>query len=84
MPDLVPFSCTSCGPRVETVASAEVFCHCGRRCRPAFTDVRRGFTDTGPLCGWCGGEIVGRRAGAKFCSDSHRVLAYRKRKEVTV
>jgi hypothetical protein len=79
--ELVEFSCPRCGPRVETFASATVVCRCGRPCRP-FTDMRPKFTATAGVCGWCGGPLVGRRAGAKFCSDSHRVLAHRKRKEV--
>jgi hypothetical protein len=78
--DLVMFECPSCGPRVETFASAEVLCRCGRRCRPAFTDMRPAFTDTSGACAWCGESLAGKRAGAKFCGDSCRVLAYRKRK----
>jgi hypothetical protein len=76
----VPFACPACGPRVETVASAEVTCSCGRRCTPAFTDLRPGFTPKARLCVWCGVGLDGKRAKAKYCSTSHRVLAYRKRK----
>jgi len=81
MGELVVFECPNCGPRVESVATATVICRCGRSCR-AFTDMRPAFTPTAPVCGWCGVGLVGKRAKAKYCSDSHRTLAYRKRKAV--
>src|SRR5215218_33175 len=31
--ELVEFACPVCGPVLETFASAEVVCRCGRRCR---------------------------------------------------
>jgi hypothetical protein len=84
-PVLVPFDCPLCGPRVETVPSGEVICgECGQRCRPRFTDIRPGFTATGRLCAWCEKSLDGKRAKAKFCGDSCRVLAYRKRKREAV
>src|SRR5512132_207402 len=32
MAELVEFVCRACGPRVETYATATVWCRCGRRC----------------------------------------------------
>ena len=31
-------------------------------------------------CGWCGGSLEGRRADARYCCDSHRVLASKARR----
>jgi hypothetical protein len=85
MAELVPFECSACGPRVEAVASAEVHCSCGRRCRPALTLSSAELTvsnASGRVCGYCGADLGDRRPNVRYCSPSHRVLAHRKRKEV--
>jgi hypothetical protein len=81
MAELTLFVCGLCGPRVETVASAVVTCSCGRRCRPELTDIPSVFTATAGRCAWCGSGLDGKRAGARYCSDSHRQLAYQKRRK---
>ena len=32
------------------------------------------------MCGWCGAILEGRRSDARYCCDSHRVLASKARR----
>jgi hypothetical protein len=50
------------------------------RTRPGFTPLTPPVVDLGRLCAYCGSRLVGMRRDARYCSVSHRVLAYRKRK----
>ena len=31
------------------------------------------------MCGWCGGVLTGRQRNADYCSDAHRLRAWRAR-----
>lgn len=40
----------------------------------------RGGSVTSRKCGYCGGSLAGRRRDARYCCDSHRVLASKERR----
>ena len=53
---------------------------CSQECRRVAYNVARRKRPIRRVCSYCYGSIAGKRADARFCSDAHRVAAFRARK----
>lgn len=75
-------ACAACGrPTVVRADKRRKVVSCSDRCRLSYYASRRPVSVNVTVCQVCDNDIVGGRAGRRFCSDACRQKAYRRREQ---